>query len=113
MRGELDWIAIKALEKDRKRRYETASGFAKDVQRYLSDEPVEACPPTMGYRVGKFVRKNRVLAAFVALLLLAVPVLIWGLYAVNNARLANLRMLTAEKGTRTALRLIFGAIRIS
>ncbi len=59
LRGELDWIAMKALEKDRTRRYDTASGFAKDVQRYLNDEPVEACPPTVGYRVGKFVRKNR------------------------------------------------------
>jgi serine/threonine protein kinase len=110
--GELDWIAVKALEKDRKRRYETASEFAKDVQRYLNDEPVEACPPTMGYRVGKFVRKNRVLAAFVALLMLAVPVLAWGLYAVNNARLANLRALTAEKGTRKAVRLTFDALRM-
>ena len=46
MRGELDWIVMKALEKDRKRRYETASAFAADVKRYLTDEPVEACPPS-------------------------------------------------------------------
>jgi serine/threonine protein kinase len=59
LRGELDWIALRPLEKDRKRRYDTASAFARDVQRYLNDEPVEACPPTVGYRVGKFVRKNR------------------------------------------------------
>src|SRR6266849_1472395 len=59
-RGELDWIAMKALEKDRDRRYETASGFAADVQRYLHDEPVQACPPSAGYRLRKFVRRNRV-----------------------------------------------------
>ena len=46
VRGELDWIVMKALEKDRNRRYETANGFAMDVQRYLADEPVQACPPS-------------------------------------------------------------------
>src|SRR5205814_2770834 len=59
VRGELDWIVMKALEKDRNRRYETANGFAMDVQRYLADEPVQACPPTVGYRLRKFVRRNR------------------------------------------------------
>jgi serine/threonine protein kinase len=59
LRGELDWIVMKALEKDRSRRYETANGFARDVQRYLADEPVQACPPTAGYRLRKFVRRNR------------------------------------------------------
>src|SRR5208337_3234797 len=48
MRGELDWIVMKCLEKDRNRRYETANGFAADVQRYLADEPVQACPPSAG-----------------------------------------------------------------
>lgn len=46
MRGELDWIVMKALEKDRARRYETANGFAEDVRRYLDNEPVLACPPS-------------------------------------------------------------------
>ena len=59
VRGELDWIVMKALEKDRNRRYETANGLALDVQRYLADEPVEACPPTVGYRLRKFVRRNK------------------------------------------------------
>src|SRR5262249_19623707 len=59
VRGELDWIVMKALEKDRSRRYETANGFAMDVQRYLADEPVLACPPSAGYRLRKFVRRNR------------------------------------------------------
>jgi serine/threonine protein kinase len=59
VRGELDWIVMKALEKDRDRRYESASAFAADVQRYLNDEAVAACPPTAGYRLGKYVRRNR------------------------------------------------------
>ena len=59
MRGELDWIVMKSLEKDRNRRYETASGLARDVQRYLADEPVQACPPSTWYRFGKFTRRNR------------------------------------------------------
>jgi serine/threonine protein kinase/tetratricopeptide (TPR) repeat protein len=59
VRGELDWIVMKALEKDRNRRYETANGFAMDVQRYLNDEAVQACPPSAGYRFRKFTRRNR------------------------------------------------------
>ncbi len=58
-RSELDWIVMKALEKDRNRRYETASAFAADVGRYLQDEPVQACPPSAGYRLRKFVRRYR------------------------------------------------------
>src|SRR5262249_3500962 len=58
-RGELDWIVMKALEKDRSRRYETASAFAADVQRYLNDEPVQACSPSAWYRLRKFVRRHR------------------------------------------------------
>jgi serine/threonine protein kinase len=59
VRGELDWIVMKALEKDRNRRYETASGFAQDIERYLNDEAVHACPPSASYRLRKFARKNR------------------------------------------------------
>jgi eukaryotic-like serine/threonine-protein kinase len=59
LRGELDWIVMKALEKDRNRRYESASAFAADLQRYLSGEPVQACPPSVGYRLRKFTRRNR------------------------------------------------------
>jgi WD40 repeat protein/serine/threonine protein kinase len=59
VRGELDWIVMKALEKDRNRRYETANGFAADVQRYLADEAVQACPPSVGYRLRKYVRRHR------------------------------------------------------
>jgi tetratricopeptide (TPR) repeat protein len=59
VRGELDWIVMKALDKDRSRRYETANGFAMDLQRYLADEPVSAGPPSAAYRLRKFVRRNR------------------------------------------------------
>jgi serine/threonine protein kinase len=59
LRGELDWIVMKALEKDRSRRYETANGFALDLQRYLADEPVAAGPPSARYRLKKFYRRNR------------------------------------------------------
>jgi serine/threonine protein kinase/tetratricopeptide (TPR) repeat protein len=70
VRGELDWIVMKALEKDRNRRYETANGFALDVQRYLADEPVQACPPSAAYRLRKFVCRNKGrVAASVALAL--------------------------------------------
>jgi WD40 repeat protein/serine/threonine protein kinase len=70
-RGELDWIVMKALEKDRNRRYDSASAFAADVQRYLHDEPVQACPPTLGYRLRKVVRRHRQAALVISLVLLA------------------------------------------
>jgi tetratricopeptide (TPR) repeat protein len=57
MQGELDWIVMKCLEKDRARRYETANGLARDLHRYLHDEPVEACPPSAGYKLRKFASK--------------------------------------------------------
>ncbi|MBL9150106.1 MAG: tetratricopeptide repeat protein [Phycisphaerae bacterium] len=59
LRGDLDWIVMKCLEKDRTRRYESASGLAADVLRHLKDEPVVAGPPGTAYRVGKFVKRNR------------------------------------------------------
>lgn len=63
VRGELDWIVMRAMEKDRTRRYESASSFAADVQRYLDDEPVEACPPSVGYRIKKYARRNKAMLA--------------------------------------------------
>jgi tetratricopeptide (TPR) repeat protein len=59
VRGDLDWIVMKCLEKDRNRRYETPGALAKDIQRYLQEEPVQACPPSAMYRFRKFVRRNR------------------------------------------------------
>ncbi len=82
-RGELDWIVMKALEKDRNRRYESASAFAADVQRYLHDEPVQACPPSAWYRFRKFARRNRASLVAASALTLTVLVAVVGL-AVNN-----------------------------
>jgi eukaryotic-like serine/threonine-protein kinase len=69
VRGELDWIVMRCLEKDRRRRYQTATALADDLQRYLSDEPVEARRPTRAYRLKKFIRRNKVgvLAASITL----------------------------------------------
>jgi non-specific serine/threonine protein kinase/serine/threonine-protein kinase len=69
VRGELDWIVMKALEKDRTRRYQTANGLARDVECYLADEPVEACPPGAGYRLRKLLRKHRAAVGTAAALL--------------------------------------------
>ncbi|MFL5241267.1 MAG: protein kinase domain-containing protein, partial [Gemmataceae bacterium] len=89
VRGELDWIVMKALEKDRNRRYETANGFAMDVQRYLADEAVQACSPSAGYRLRKFVRRNKrpVLAASVVLLVLVAGIIgtTWGMLRATHA----------------------------
>jgi serine/threonine protein kinase len=81
VRGDLDWIVMKCLEKDRERRYETANGLARDLQRYLADEPVQASPPSARYRLRKFVRKYRAVlltaAAFAGLLVAGVVVSTW------------------------------------
>ena len=71
LRGELDWIVMKALEKDRNRRYETANGLARDIQRYLADEPVTASPPSPAYRFRKFARRNRRVLASGAMVIVA------------------------------------------
>jgi non-specific serine/threonine protein kinase/serine/threonine-protein kinase len=81
MRGEIDWIVMKALEKDRSRRYETANGFARDIWRYLDGDPVEACPPSASYRLRKFAGKHRTAlaaaSAFAALLVLGIVLSTW------------------------------------
>jgi serine/threonine protein kinase/tetratricopeptide (TPR) repeat protein len=82
-RGELDWIVMKCLEKDRNRRYETASTLAADVRRYLSDEPVLACPPSRSYRARKWLRKHRVAAVTGVALVLVLALMSLGL-AANN-----------------------------
>ncbi len=75
VRGDLDWIVMKSLEKDRTRRYETANGLAKDVERYLLGDPVEACPPSALYKLKKFASKHRAaiatIGAFTCLLVVA------------------------------------------
>jgi serine/threonine protein kinase len=80
-RGELDWIVMKSLDKDRERRYESAASFARDIRRYLSDEPVQACPPSAMYRFRKLARRHKralVMGSFIAAALVAGTVVsIW------------------------------------
>ena len=105
VRGELDWIVMKALEKDRNRRYDTASGLAADVRRYLKDEPVQACPPSAGYRMRRLIRRNKFAISTVLLVaaaLVAGTVLsIWQAMRARDAeRLAENR-LGAETSARS------------
>ena len=88
VRGELDWIAMKCLEKDRTRRYETASDLAADVQHYLDDEPVRACPPTKLYRTCKFARRHKAAVAVASATCLA-PLLGMAILAASNAAIGQ------------------------
>jgi tetratricopeptide (TPR) repeat protein/serine/threonine protein kinase len=80
-RGELDWVVMKALEKDRNRRYESASALARDVERYLADEPVRACPPSAAYRLRKFLRRKKGPVLVGAAVVLALLVALGGIAA--------------------------------
>jgi serine/threonine protein kinase/WD40 repeat protein len=109
MKGELDWLVLKALEKDRSRRYESAASFAADVQRYLNGEPVQAVPPSLGYRLSTAYRKNRVavltIGAFVAVLLLTTGISIqFGLAAKQAEGVAEQRQRDAEQNESKAVR---------
>ncbi len=99
VRGELDWIVMKTLEKDRNRRYETANGVADDVQRYLNDEPVQACPPSGWYRFRKFARRNKgafaTASALALVMLLAVVAL-----AVSNVWIRQEQARTKDEKDR-------------
>ncbi len=91
LRGELDWIVMKSLEKDRTRRYETPNDFAQDISNFLNDEAVTARPPSRGYRLQKLIRKNRglfySLGALASVLLAGVAVSTW--FAVQANITAN------------------------
>jgi serine/threonine protein kinase len=104
VRGELDWIVMKALEKDRNRRYETANGFAMDVQRYLAGEAVLAHPPSASYRLKKVVRryKGQVIAASLVLLALiaGLAASLWQMDLANRERDAKANALIAEQKAR-------------
>lgn len=94
VKGDLDWIVMKCLEKERGRRYETANAVLSDVQRYLQDEPVTAGPPSVVYRLRKFVRRNRgrVIAGglLTAMLFIVVGLVLYGLWR-DQQRLAEQR----------------------
>ena len=99
MRGDLDWIVMKALEKDRTRRYESAGGMARDIQRHLQDEPVEACPPGAGYRLRKFAWKHRsALGAAVAFALVLASGAAVSTWQALQARAAERAAVAAQRG---------------
>ena len=105
LRGDLDWIVMKALEKDRQRRYPTASGLASDIQRYLVDEPVTARPPSRIYRFSKLVRRNRAtfagIAAVAVALILGLGTSTWLFLREREALRRETRLRTeAEKGEK-------------
>ena len=93
LRGDLDWIVMKALDKDRTRRYASAAEFAADIRRYLTDQPVAARPPGAAYQIGKFVRRHRVGVTAAGLML---TLLVLGTVG------TTLGMLRAQKAQRTA-----------
>ena len=104
LHGELDWIVLRAMEKERSRRYETASAFAADVEHYLKDEQVDACPPSAAYRMRKHFRRNRRLIgtlAFLAMVLVAATVFsAWQAVKANAARRLADERLENEKQAR-------------
>jgi serine/threonine protein kinase/Flp pilus assembly protein TadD len=114
VRGELDWIVMKALEKDRNRRYETANSLASDLLNYLHDEPVQACPPSARYRFGKFARRNRIAITTTTLvaaaLLLGTIISTWQAFRAQKAskaefeqrQAADLAKTVAEKQSQLA-----------
>lgn len=99
IRGELDWIVLKALEKDRARRYESATALAADVQRYLRDETVQACPPSALYRLTKFARGNKPAFATAAALMLLMLLTVVGL-AISNGLIRQEQSRTQDERDR-------------
>jgi non-specific serine/threonine protein kinase/serine/threonine-protein kinase len=90
LRGDLDWIVLKAIERDRTRRYETATALASDIERHLQNKPIVARPPTLAYTAAKFVRRHRLAVAVAAGALVALTVMMAGIVRERNrARLAS------------------------
>jgi WD40 repeat protein/serine/threonine protein kinase len=101
VRGDLDWIVMKCIEKDRRRRYESANGLAEEVARHLRNEPVAARPPNKIYRMQKFVRRNRILVT--AGILLAGALVLGATVSIWQALRASRLLIRAEQNERRAL----------
>ena len=90
LRGDLDWIVMKSLEKERNRRYDTANSFADDVERFLTNDVVQACPPSVGYRLRKFASRNKVVfttaSVIVMIVLIGIATTTWQAIAATRAR---------------------------
>ncbi len=116
--GDLDWIVMKSLEKERSRRYDTATGLARDIERFLNEEAVEACPPSTAYRLRKFVKKHRgqVIAAGVIAATLVIGIIgtTWGLFrartAEHAATLSEKAATLSEQKARTSESKAIGAL---
>ena len=114
VRGDLDWIVMRSLEKNRERRYESPNAFADDVGRYLDDEAVSACPPSLAYRFRKLAQRNKVAiatsASIVAALVIGLSIAVWQAVRATNAledaiaarKSANTAMLNAEAEAKRA-----------
>ncbi len=100
LKGDLDWIVMKAMEPDRNRRYQTANALAFELKRYLNDEPVLARPPSMGYRLGKFVRRNK--AMVVSAIVVAVALVMGVILATTGMVRATRAERAAEREAETA-----------
>jgi tetratricopeptide (TPR) repeat protein len=102
--GELDWIVMKCLEKDRNRRYQTASALAEDLQHHLTDQPVQACPPSASYRFKKFIRRNKasVLAGSAIALALALGTVVSTWQALRAEREAKISRTEAVRSEQVA-----------
>ena len=104
LKGDLDWIVMRCLEKDRARRYDTANSLADDIRRHLASEPVSASPPSTGYRLQKWVRRNRLAFAAAALvsltLVLGAAVSTWQAVRAGKAE----RQAIADRDAATASR---------
>ncbi len=121
LRGDLDWIVMKCLEKDRKRRYETASGLAADIQRHLKDEPVTAGAPSAGYKLRKFVKRNRgkviaggiVAAALVLGVIGTTTGMVWALREKTRATVATEEQSRARKRAEATVEFVTTALQAS
>jgi WD40 repeat protein/serine/threonine protein kinase len=113
VRGELDWIVMKCLEKDRNRRYESASALARDVERYLHDEPVLAGPPSATYRLKKFLRRNRGRVLLTALVLLLALASVVGVFQVRHEAALAQAALEAQAHKRLELQLYHQTVSLA
>ena len=101
--GDLDWIVMKLLEKDRTRRYDSATGVAADIQRHLDNEPVVARPPSQMYRIRKMLRRNKMAVAVATIMLLLVVIgLSVSIWLLHNEKMDLQRALAAEKAQNRA-----------
>ena len=112
LRGDLDWVVMKCLEKPRDRRYETANALVRDIQRYLDGEPVEACPPSRRYRLGKFARRHRAaLATAGAFALLLVATTTVSAVLAVRANRERVRAVKAEAASEDRERMAIDSVK--